>query len=170
MTPRATLEIPGSGRRLDRIFQLISSCPYSIHDLSRVQLDRASPRTPRFNMPFELGLAVAHEKSGTQHVWFVFETVERRVLKSLSDLNGSDVYIHRGAVDGVFAQLGNAFVRIGAQPTVAHMRTIYRGLRSSLPRILRETGSVNIFEARPFQVLSTAAIGFTQKLRFGSGR
>src|SRR5450631_1393727 len=63
MTPRATLEIPGSVRRLDRIFKLISSCPYSIHDLSRVQLDRRLPATPRFNMPFELGLAVAHEKT-----------------------------------------------------------------------------------------------------------
>jgi hypothetical protein len=56
--PRATLGIAGH-RRLDRIATLIESCPYSIHDLSRVQLDRNAPRTPRFNMPFELGLAVA---------------------------------------------------------------------------------------------------------------
>lgn len=57
-TPRATLEIPFSRRRLDRIVALILQSEYSVHDLSRVQLDRNSPRTPRFNMPFELGLTV----------------------------------------------------------------------------------------------------------------
>src|ERR1043165_2875514 len=58
LDPRATLEVPGGDRRLDRIFELITSCRYSFHDLSRVQLDRKHPRTPRFNMPFELGLAL----------------------------------------------------------------------------------------------------------------
>ena len=57
--PRATLEIPGGERRLDRIFDLIQTCASSLHDLSRVELDQKRPITPRFNMPFELGLAVA---------------------------------------------------------------------------------------------------------------
>jgi hypothetical protein len=35
LVPRATLEIPGGTRRLERIFSLIKSCQYSIHDLSR---------------------------------------------------------------------------------------------------------------------------------------
>ncbi len=56
LLPQATLGITGN-RRLDRIASLIESCAYSIHDLSRVQLDRHAPRSPRFNMPFELGLA-----------------------------------------------------------------------------------------------------------------
>src|SRR4051812_34592759 len=60
MLPHATLEIPGGERRLERILGLIAQCRYSVHDLSRVQLDRSAPATPRFNMPFELGLAVAH--------------------------------------------------------------------------------------------------------------
>ncbi len=58
LLPRATLEIPGGEPRLDRILSLIRSCAYSLHDLSRVQLDPHPPKTPRFNMPFELGLAV----------------------------------------------------------------------------------------------------------------
>jgi hypothetical protein len=37
---------------------LIRSCGYSLHDLSRVKVDLRRPRTPRFNMPFELGLTV----------------------------------------------------------------------------------------------------------------
>jgi len=56
LDPRATLEVPGGKRRLDRIFELITSCQYSFHDLSRVQLDRKRPQAPRFNMPFELGV------------------------------------------------------------------------------------------------------------------
>lgn len=47
-TPRATLEIPFGERRLDRILALIRQSRYSVHDLSRVQLDRKAPRTPRF--------------------------------------------------------------------------------------------------------------------------
>src|SRR5580693_2766569 len=87
MSARATLEIPGSTRRLDRILGLIRSCPYSVHDLSRVQLDRKAPVTPRFNMPFELGMAVARQDSGVSHKWFVFESMQHRIVKSLSDLN-----------------------------------------------------------------------------------
>jgi hypothetical protein len=36
--PRATLEIPFSQRRLERIISLIASSQYSVHDLSRVLL------------------------------------------------------------------------------------------------------------------------------------
>lgn len=164
MAPRATLEIPGSTRRLDRIFELLSTCPQSIHDLSRVQLDRTTPATPRFNMPFELGLAVAREKSGGLHSWFVFESMNRRITKSLSDLNGTDVYIHRGTINGVFAQLGNAFLRKGRRPTVPEMQALYRGLRASVPGILQKTGADTLFEARPFQELAAVASGLTDKV------
>src|SRR5437016_1104597 len=106
LIPRATIEIPGGARRLDRIASLIRSCAYSIHDLSRVELDPAPPPTPRFNMPFELGLAVAfHWSRSAKHTWFVLETEKWRIQKLLSDLNGTDVYIHGGTPDGVFREL-----------------------------------------------------------------
>jgi hypothetical protein len=34
--PRAAVEVPGGARRLDRIFELMTSCQYSFHDLSHV--------------------------------------------------------------------------------------------------------------------------------------
>src|SRR5487761_646907 len=40
IVPRATLEISGSSRRLDRNFELLHACQYSIPDLSRIELDR----------------------------------------------------------------------------------------------------------------------------------
>ncbi|MGA8764580.1 MAG: hypothetical protein WB562_17055 [Candidatus Sulfotelmatobacter sp.] len=119
--PRATLEIPFGQRRLDRILTLIHESRYSVHDLSRVQLDRRAPRTPRFNMPFELGLTVALEKTAHPgHSWIVCETVRRRINKSLSDLDGTDPYIHGGTIAGVFREMGNAFVGSRRQPTVTY--------------------------------------------------
>jgi hypothetical protein len=73
LKPRATLAIPGGKARLD--IDLIQSCSYSVHDLSRVQMDRNPPATPRFNMPFEPGLAVSWAKrKPRKHTWFVFES------------------------------------------------------------------------------------------------
>lgn len=121
LIPRATLEIPGT-RRLDRILQLIEECPFSLHDLSRVQLSGPSPRVPRFNMPFELGLAVDWQRrSGKKHLWYVFETQRYRVDRSLSDLAGTDVYIHGGTIRGVLTQLSNAFIREKRRPNFPEM-------------------------------------------------
>jgi hypothetical protein len=115
-TPRATLEIPFGQRRLDRILSLIDQSRYSMHDLSWVKLDRNKPRTPRFNMPFELGLVIALERTRhPDHSWIVCETVRHRIKKSLSDLDGTDAYIHGGTIAGVFRELGNAFV--GSSPS-----------------------------------------------------
>ncbi len=161
LVPRATLEIPGGARRLDRIFSLIRECQFSVHDLSRVQLDRNQPRTPRFNMPFELGLCVAWEKMGNQeHLWFVCESVQHRLAKSLSDISGTDAYIHDGTVAGIFRELGNAFVRKEGRPSVQQIRMIYRILRVNLAKILRQAGAASPFAARVFKdlcVLASAA-------------
>ena len=124
LQPRATLAIPGGTARLDRIIDLIQSCSYSVHDLSRVQMDRNPPATPRFNMPFELGLAVSWAKRNPRrHTWLVFESENRRAQKSISDLNGTDLNIHDGTIEGVMRELCNAFVRT-AQPGRKWLQTI----------------------------------------------
>ncbi len=160
--PRATLEI-GGNRRLDRIVSLLESCAYSVHDLSRVQLDRKAPCTPRFNMPFELGLAVAWSNANRAHRWYVFEAVERRLAKSLSDLDGTDPYIHGGTVQGVMREGCNAFLSAGKKPTVPQMMRMYRELRSNSPRIMREAGAHSMFTARVFSDLCLAAAGLRRK-------
>ena len=157
LTPRAALEIPGGERRLDRILSLLRTCRYSLHDLSRIELDSARPPTPRFNMPFELGLAVAWQKLARRHTWFVFESRAHRAEKSLSDLSGTDVYVHAGTARGVFRELCNAFVRIRRQPTVGQILAVYRGLLRIVPRLRRETGASSLFEARLFKELLAAA-------------
>jgi hypothetical protein len=153
--PRATLGI-GGNRRLDRIASLIEGCSYSIHDLSGVQLDPGAPRTPRFNMPFELGLAVAWARANPRHKWFVFESVKRRLAKSMSDLDGTDPYIHDGTVHGVMREVCNAFLK-PKQPTVPQMMKMYRDLRRAVPKILRNAGTKSLFTARVFSDLCLAA-------------
>jgi hypothetical protein len=159
LEPRATLGIPGGERRLDRILELIQSCRYSIHDLSRVQLDRKPPATPRFNMPFELGLSVTWAKLNPHaHSWFVFESKARRVQKSLSDLNGSDPNIHNGTIEGVMRELCNAFVRSRSErPSVPAMIKTYRDLSQRLNDITSAAGAKSLFEPRIFDDLYFAA-------------
>jgi hypothetical protein len=158
LTPHATLELPGGARRLDRILELIAACHYSFHDLSRIELNQRRPATPRFNMPFELGLTVAWDRAHpNRHTWFVLESKSRRVLKSLSDLAGTDVYIHDGKPHGVFRELGNALVRSQKQATVKSMMLIYDGLRERMPDIVKQAGAKSPFEARVFKDLVVAA-------------
>jgi hypothetical protein len=157
-TPRATLEIPFGQRRLDRILTLVQQSKYSIHDLSRVRLDRTLPRTPRFNMPFELGLTVALEKTTrSDHSWVVCESMKHRIKKSLSDLDGTDACIHGGTIRGVFRELSNAFVGSSRQPTVTEMMQIYRVLRAQFSTILKKAGAKDAFNARVFKELCLSA-------------
>lgn len=156
LVPRATLEIPGS-RRLDRIIKLMQSCPFSVHDLSRVQ--RFAPtRLPRFNMPFELGLAIAWQKFRKKgHLWYVFETEQYRSDSSLSDLKGTDVYVHGGTIKGVLREVSNAFVREKRKATFVQMLQVYQVTRRALPSILKKSGSDTIFGARAFKDVCLSA-------------
>src|SRR3972149_3354400 len=158
LIPRATLEIPTSERRLDRIFRLIRGCRYSFHDLSRVELDREPPVTPRFNMPFELGLAVAWAKMGGQgHQWFVFESAQHRLSKSLSDIGGTDPCIHYGTTLGILRALMNALLRNRRRPTVSVLEEIYRDLKGAANTLKTDLRTKSLFEARAFRELVTFA-------------
>ena len=158
LKPRASLEIPGGKARLDKIADLIARCAYSVHDLSRVELDLTDPPTPRFNMPFELGIVIGHHRKRIpEHTWFVFESTERRLKKSLSDLGETDPYIHDGTPQGILSELLNAFVSSPRQPTMQQMLTVFLLLRRSLGGILSRAGSTSPFKARAFKELLAVA-------------
>lgn len=92
LTPRSVVEIPEHGHgRISRLHDLIGQCGSSIHDLSRV----SSP--PRFNMPFELGLACAQQNREPRHDIIVLESKAYRIQQTLSDYNGRDPIIHNGS-------------------------------------------------------------------------
>lgn len=164
LVPRATLQLPGPQRRLDRIVELIQECRYSVHDLSRVQASGPSPRTPRFNMPFELGLAImwslVHPK---KHEWVVFEEQPHRLQRSLSDLNGTDPYVHHGDPDRVLTALSDAFIRTDDPPSVEELRLIHAAVRRAADAA--RTRYHDIFSARPFEELVLAATNAAEFVR-----
>lgn len=164
--PHIASEIPGGERRLERILGLIRSCRYSIHDLSRVELSTATPATPRFNMPLELGLsitwAVLHPK---RHTWFLWEAEPRRIQKSMSDLDGTDAYIHYGSAEGVLSELRNSFWRAD-MPTVPQMLETHRFVENCVDPILFRNGTRNLFAQSVFGelcLLSTAVAGLPRR-------
>jgi hypothetical protein len=158
LIPQAVLQIPESERRLDRIISLISPCNISFHDLSRVEIDTKRPPTPRFNMPFELGLAVAWQRTRNRsHHWYVFEAKAHRLQKSLSDLNGTDPCIHHCRPRGVLQQLANILIRENHRPTVKELESILRVLRKAAAKIKTELQTKSLFTARAFEELVFAA-------------
>lgn len=157
--------IPGGERRLDRVLALIQSCRYSIHDLSRVELSLSPPATPRFNMPLELGITVAWAKlNPKRHTWFLWESTPRRVQKSMSDLDGTDPYIHSGTVEGVLSELRNAFVRDGAPP-VQEMMAAYQLVEGNIERILAGAGTRNLYAASVFRELCLVSLDVVRRSR-----
>ncbi len=116
-------------------------------------------------MPFELGLSVAWERFGKRkHTWYVFEREAHRLSKSLSDLSGTDEYVHGGTIGGVFREICGAFVRPGRQPTVQQMRNIYRDVANALPEVLRRTGTNSIYNARVFREICVIANSSADKI------
>jgi len=153
LNPRATLELPRPERRLSRILRLLKSCRYSFHDLSRVQLSHGAPR---FNMPLELGLAVALSAHGSaKHRWIILEARPHRAQRTISDLSGTDPYCHHGRVNRLLSELSNALLGIAVQPNMKELRAVHRTVRRAARRIRADHGTV--YGARAFKDLVFAA-------------
>jgi hypothetical protein len=158
LNPRCVLEVPPAVDRLRRLYSLIRSCPFSLHDLSRVQVGRTGPfRVPRFNMPFELGLAAAISLADDQHQWRVLECVPHRVAQSLSDIAGYDATIHNGTVRGTIDAVLDIFGNV-ADPPLSETEDLFWVYRR-LSRY-RSTVSTGVYRPNSFKRLVLAAKGF----------
>jgi len=121
--PRSVLELPDHGQgRLARLFDHIKKCRTSIHDLSCVG-------TPvRFNMPFELGLAYSTNRFKGKHSVIIFDKVQFRLDRILSDVKGHDCYIHHGTARGIIEGVINALPNRGRTPGVNDVYRLWRKL------------------------------------------
>ena len=82
--------------RLQKIVDLIRSSRYSIHDLSRTELDQATA-LPRFNMPLELGIDLGCKMFSPRHrrkSLLIFDSEQYRFQKYMSDIGGQDIHQH----------------------------------------------------------------------------
>ncbi|MGZ5432206.1 MAG: hypothetical protein ACXWH7_04710 [Thermoanaerobaculia bacterium] len=158
MVPTAAVNDPSSQFQLDRIFNLVASSDYSFHDLSHMSLDRVKPRTPRFNMPFELGLAVATARlKNPNHQWFVFDTERFRVAKALSDLGGVTVRVHNRSPDSILRCLMNALDREHRKPSLRDLEAVFSAVERVAHQLKLDLGG-DLFDARPFRELSYVAL------------
>ena len=161
LVPHLASEIPGGVRRLDRIFKLIQSCRYSIHDLSRVEMSVAPTAVPRFNMPLELGMTITWANLyPSRHDWFVWESESFRIQRSASDLNGTDACIHNGTPEGVLRELSNAFWR-DWMPSVPQMLAVYGLVDSALNSIFVRNGTRNAYDRSVFMELCRLSSSLT---------
>ena len=104
--------------RIEKIRDLIAECKFSIHDISRVDLDSVN-KLPRFNMPFELGLDLGCRQYGKSYhqgkVVLVLETEQYRYQKYISDLAGCDPVAHHDCEEDVIDQVRN-WLRMALDP------------------------------------------------------
>ncbi len=93
-------------------------------------------------MPFEAGLAVAIARSRPDHQWFLLEARAHRMQKSLSDLSGTDPYIHRNSPRQLLVALTDALVRVSKQPTLGELDEIFQLLSAEAVEIRRSYGTL----------------------------
>lgn len=101
--PRSALETGNvADSRLERIVQAIFSSKYSIHDLSRCR-GEGSEQLARFNMPLELGIAMARRFGvrGKRHDWLLLVPEGHQYVKFVSDLAGFDPLQYDGRTESV---------------------------------------------------------------------
>lgn len=150
--PRLAAEEPVLGRnRMVRIFKLLKGCKVSIHDLCRV-----TP-PPRFNIPFELGIAYALSKLHA-HKFIVFESKYYRSDITLSDLKGVDSLIHRNkprkVISCVLSELGST----RQPPDIEQVMKIFNQLCRIAPRLKHSHRGSKVFERPIIRGLIAAAI------------
>lgn len=159
--PRSVLEIQEGGQnRLSKIYNLISLCGSSLHDLSRVVLS-GELRVPRFNMPFELGLAVAVAQK-RRHAFFLLEEKPFRIQASLSDLNGHDPHVHEGTQAGVLRCILDCFATPSGTPPLATLERLTTQLSAAASEFQRELRTDHPFQPHLFRRITWAASGFAR--------
>ena len=101
--PRCALESGTVAEpRIARITRAIFGSKYSIHDLSRCT-GAGSENLARFNMPLELGIAMARRfmDPADEHDWLVLVPRGHAYLKFVSDLAAYDPATHDGSVQSI---------------------------------------------------------------------
>jgi hypothetical protein len=139
------LEVGSQHLRLDTLVQLIASCRFGIHDLSRVPRP-GDDALPRFNMPFELGVSYGVFRLGParcrQMRLLVLEAEPFRHQRTLSDLAGVDPKAH-GNSEETLIRCVRDFLAAHLKPRpvgAARIRGLYDAFRAELPALAKAHG------------------------------
>ena len=124
--------------RLKRIAEEMVRSTYSIHDLSRVELGGAL-NLPRFNMPFEAGIAFGLNEfaaPGRKHHFLLLDAKPYRYQADLSDAAGLDIKVHDNKPEEVIAKVRQFLAAKSGQPKLqgaANIRDRYLLFLAKLP-------------------------------------
>jgi hypothetical protein len=155
--PRSAVESGSiADPRMTRILEALFSSRYSIHDLSRCQ-GEGSEALARFNMPLELGMALAIRHQDGQHDWAVLVPNNHEYLRFVSDLGGFDPLTHDNTVQMVVRAVTSWLaIRPDALPgiTPKQVLDLLPMYEDEVLRLTEEWGETNL----PWRELVTAAI------------
>jgi hypothetical protein len=97
LQPHLSQTLSSSNIRINQIKELIKSCKFGIHDLSRSKAMNHGD-LPRFNMPYELGLDIGAAEYGNKKLKkkriLILDSERYHYQKVLSDIAGQDISSH----------------------------------------------------------------------------
>ncbi len=136
--PRSALETGSVAEsRMERIVRAIFSSKYSIHDLSRCK-GEGSEQLARFNMPLELGIAMARRfmtpQESSKHDWLLLVPDGHQYLTFVSDLAGFDPLRYGGTTESAVPKV---MLWLATRPDVVRTPTP-RAVLDALPEFERE--------------------------------
>src|SRR4051812_21938172 len=135
----------GAEPRMERIVRTIENSKYSIHDLSRCR-GEGDANLARFNMPLELGIAMAQRFGRTRtrrpHDWLLLVPAGHDYNRFLSDLAGYDPSAYDGTAEGVVPHVvGWLTTRPDTVRTSITPARVRRGLRTFLHEVRALNGA-----------------------------
>ena len=137
----ALSEDNGTDNRLQKIQNLIENSRYSIHDISRTELNAHG--FPRFNMPFEAGLFFGAKRFGDKDQKnknaLIFEKTKFSYQNYLSDLSGIDTKAHENNTDIIIQGIRDWLKTSSRRVTIpGHLIIIenFQKFQGDLPAIL----------------------------------
>lgn len=145
--PKCAKDVSNAGQpRFNKIQDLIEKCKYSIHDISRTELDSVSG-LPRFNMPLELGLDLECRHYGSNYlqekVVLVLDVERYRYQRFISDIAGQDIEAHGADVGRAITVVRN-WLRLEVDPKLVKtpsggtVSRRYRAFQEILPAVCAE--------------------------------
>jgi hypothetical protein len=156
--PRCTLEIQDLGQgRPARIFEILEGTRVSFHDLSRAGVPA------RFNMPFELGLAVALRRYWGRHDWFVLEATPYRVQRTLSDLKLTEELIHRNGPRIALSCVLDALSSDRRNPDPKSVDRLRRKMAAVARKVKRSYGRRDIFYRAAYRRFLSASLELARR-------
>lgn len=140
--PRSAKELDDGGQmRMEKLYDIIRTCRYGIHDISRTQLHPATG-LPRFNMPFELGVFLGAKRLGPkpQHAKraLIFDVEPYRYPQFISDIAGSDIHAHENNPATALREVRNWLANVSKRnlPSANDLDALYVRFSADLPALL----------------------------------